>query len=29
MPAASTVQTPAGAPPSADAPRTYPLEENR
>ena len=29
MPAASTVQTPAGAPPNADAPRTYPLEENR
>jgi lipid-binding SYLF domain-containing protein len=28
-PAASTVQTPAGAPPSADAPRTYPLEENK
>jgi lipid-binding SYLF domain-containing protein len=29
MPAASTVQTPAAAPPNADAPRTYPLEENR
>jgi lipid-binding SYLF domain-containing protein len=28
-PAASTVQTPAGAPPTAEAPRTYPLEENR
>ena len=28
-PAASTVQSPAGAPPTAEAPRTYPLEENR
>src|SRR6202790_2228183 len=28
-PAASTIQNPAGTPPSADAPRTYPLEENR
>jgi lipid-binding SYLF domain-containing protein len=28
-PAASTVQTPADAPPTAEAPRTYPLEENR
>src|SRR6266403_2010679 len=28
-PAASTIQSPAGTPPSADAPRTYPLEENR
>jgi lipid-binding SYLF domain-containing protein len=28
-PAASTVQTPAGAPPTAEAPRTYPLEENK
>jgi lipid-binding SYLF domain-containing protein len=28
-PAASTVQTPAGAPPTAEAPRTYPLEDNK
>jgi hypothetical protein len=28
-PAASTIQNPAGTPPSADAPRTYPLEENK
>jgi lipid-binding SYLF domain-containing protein len=28
-PAASTIQTPAGAPPTAEAPRTYPLEENK
>lgn len=28
-PAASTVQAPAGAPPTAEAPRTYPLEENK
>ncbi|HLZ97732.1 MAG TPA: lipid-binding SYLF domain-containing protein [Steroidobacteraceae bacterium] len=29
MPAASTVQTPAGAQPNTDAPRTYPLEDNK
>src|SRR5450631_4592453 len=29
MPAATTVQTPAGTQPNADAPRTYPLEEKR